>query len=219
MFLAIGAFSRNGAGLSHPTYPRAASCSLASLVSEAGRGLSVRGRHHLVVTDGVENLLIDLDAAAQIHRLRRVRPRIVDLEHPRLDDLDRTPHRHHLRLPTVLEEGLHGLPHHDLLIGRQEIEVRVEARPRGNGVEDPARADRGLHPAGRDAAARRDQRNPHDALIEEVAVQKLAVVAETFAVIAHDESPRTGAGIPVFECIDQPPDLLVHIGNFAEVRV
>ncbi len=114
--------------------------------------------------------------------------------------------------------GFQGFRHHDLRIGSQEIVGGVEAGPAEDRVENPPGADRGLHMSRRDAAAHQYQRHPHHTLIEQIPMQKLAVIAEPLAVIADHQDPRVCTLASLFEGLDQSPQLPVHIGDLSEIR-
>ena len=124
--------------------------------------------------------------AARSRRLAGIGDDVVDLQPSGEDRLRPALDGHHLRLPPVGEERLHGLAEDDLRPAAAEAVRRSEARPVQDRVEDPPRADRRVAHARRDARPDEQEGDVHRGLVEEVPVLGLAVVAEPLAVVADD---------------------------------
>ncbi len=152
-------------------------------------------------------------------RLARIGREVVDLLHlARQDRLPAAVHDHALRLPSELEERLHRFRQHRIGIGGAQAVRRAEPCPVEDGEEDPPRADRRVRRAGRDAGADEHQRHVHRGLVEQVAVLRLAVVAEPFAVI-RDDGDRARLGDVARERRDEASELRVHRRDLTKVRV
>ncbi len=125
---------------------------------------------------------------------------------------------HHLRLPAVLEKRFHRFADDDLGDRVPKAERLGRAGPVEQRVEDAPGADGGVVDARRHSGPDHDQRHAHRGLIEQIAVERLAVVAETLAVIADDDDAGR-AGDALLERGHEPAELRVHRGHFAQVRL
>ena len=128
-------------------------------------------------------------APRQVALLPRIVDDVVELEAARADQLVAAGDRHHLRLPAVVEERLHRLAEHRFVGGGEEPSLGLLAGPAEERRVDLAQAHRiGARPRP-DAVAGDDERDPHDALVEQVAVQHLAVIAAPLAVVGGHDDP------------------------------
>src|SRR4029079_4083311 len=102
-----------------------------------------------------------------------------------------------------------------LAVAAQAV-LRAQARPVEQREEDAAGADRHARDAGRAAGLDDGRRDVHGGLVDEVAVNRLAVVAEPFAMIRGDDD-RDGPADALLEGLRQPSELLIHERHFAEI--
>ena len=80
-------------------------------------------------------------------------------------------------------------------------------------------ADRSRHPATAEAGFRQpnDQRHTRRAVVDEVAMEVLAVIAEALSVVARDDQERPLEQVPAFQHLAQPPDQAVRVRNLRVV--
>jgi len=126
-------------------------------------------------------------------------------------------HRHDLGLPSVLEERLHRLAQHDLGLGLPQAGGGRDSGPVQQRVMDASRTDRQVLRRRRDTRTGDHERHVHRGLVDQVAVQRLAVVAQPLAVVA-DEDDRGRRLHELLEGRDEAAQLLVHRGDFSQVR-
>ena len=157
--------------------------------------------------------------AGQVVLLARVGDDVEQLEAPRADQLVPAGNPEHLRLPAEVQVRLHRLADHGAGHGVEQAALRGVAGPAEQRGVDLAKAHRRGACARLDAAAGDHQGHPHDALIEQVAVQRLAVVAAPLAVVGGDDDPHPAGGRRTLEGGEQAPELVVHRRHLALVGV
>ena len=100
------------------------------------------------------------------------------------------PDGHDLRLPAVFEKRLHRLANHDVGVAAAQAVGGAEPGEIQHGVEHAPDAHWRVAHARRGVRGDDDERHVHRGLIEQVAVLWLAVVAQSFAVVADDDDWR-----------------------------
>ena len=158
------------------------------------------------------------NAGGEVVPLAGIGGDVVDLQLAGQDRFAIAVDRHHLRLPAVIEKRFHGLADDDFRIALQQTVRRVDAGPIENRVEDAARADRDATDAVRDARSDENERNVHRGLIEQIAMLLLAMLAETFAVIAG-EHDRDRTVHLLLKRGSESSELSIHERNLAVVRL
>ncbi len=166
-------------------------------------------------------------AGRQVVGLARVRLQVIQLRPRRPDVLvAAVPERHQLAPAVVVarEPAFRQRRQPQALAVRQRQQVdalyflrRRQAEPRQQGrqhVDDPHLA---VDLRGRDARARDDQRDAHRRLVDEESVGHLAVLAQHLAVIGEHRHQRLPQPALSFECLEQPPDLGVGVGDLGVV--
>ncbi len=123
----------------------------------------------------------------EVARLTRIGHDVVDLQLPGQARLLTSLDGHDLRLPSVVEKGLHRFCERDLRSVATQAVGRAHACEVEDGVEDAPRAHGGIVRPRRHARPNDEQRYVRGGLIEEIAVLLLAVLAKAFAVIADDD--------------------------------
>src|SRR4029078_7975893 len=115
------------------------------------------------------------------------------------------------------EKRLHAFAEDDLAVRTAQAVLGREPRKVEDGVEHPPRAERRIVHPGSDPASGHYQGYVHRRLIDQIAVESLAMIAEPLTMIAdedHDGLPWSA----LLERLDDAPDLLVHGRHFTEVR-
>ena len=102
----------------------------------------------------------------------------------------------------------------DALHGRRRRDAG-QFQDRGHHVDDAYLVGDG---AGRHARSGDDQRNAYRRVVDEEAVLLLAVFAQRFAVVAHDDNHGVRQAAAAGEKVDEPADLRVGGGDLSVVR-
>jgi hypothetical protein len=178
----------------------------------AGRGASAR------ITGLATELTYPSAASFFCVRFARIGGDVVNLQFAGQDRFASSIDRHHLRLPSVVEKRFHRLADDDLGIILQQAVRRVDACPIEDRVKDAPRADGRVADAICDARTDQHEWNMHRGLIQQIAVLLLAMLAESFAVIA-DEHDRDRPFDLLLKRSGKTPELCVHRRNFAVVRL
>jgi hypothetical protein len=190
---------------------------LARVVIETLGRTGRRRQRHGIIAKRVGHRRSGSVVRGQVARLGRIGHDIVDFHAAGQDRLLAPVHGHHLGLPAVLEKRLHRLAHDHFGRCVTEAERLGRARKIEERVKHATSAHGRVVHANPHAGSRHHQRHVHRGLIEEVAVQRLAVLAESLAVVADDHNRRRSRD-RTLEGRHQAAELLVHRGHFTKVR-
>ena len=175
---------RAGADVSQARQPP-----LRLVVQRVRRPRRIRRGHRILAPAAARRVAVRFAPDPRSLRLPGIAIQIVGLDFARQDRLAPPLDGHDLRLPAVLEKRLHGLAEHDLGFGAAQAVLRAEPC-QSRMVWKTRRVLTGVSLAPGATPGHHHQRHVHRRLIEQVAVLRLAVIAEPLAVIGDDDDRR-----------------------------
>ena len=172
-----------------------------------------------VVLERIPEYRVRLNLAVQVIGLFGVCTNIVNFGVSGTDHLDTIENCHKLRLPTVLHIGLQCLRQHGFGFFSRQAVCPAFTGPLKHGVENLPDTHSPVGSTGLDPGSGYNQRNPHRTLVKQISMQCLTMVTQALTMITNNNDLPGPVLIELLKRRDQPTQFLIHVSNFAQVRI